>query len=88
MDRPTSTRSLEHSPISFSYDKKTFGVWNHFPVLVIALIFLSFSNSFGQTSTADVLGTVTDSTGATLPNATVTLVNKDTNDTRPPLSSS
>jgi hypothetical protein len=35
-----------------------------------------------QTSTADILGTVTDASGATVPNATVTLINKDTNDTR------
>jgi outer membrane receptor protein involved in Fe transport len=37
---------------------------------------------FAQTSTADILGNVTDPTGATLPNATVTLTNKATNEAR------
>jgi hypothetical protein len=35
-----------------------------------------------QLTTADVLGTVTDTTGAVLPNANVTLTNQRTNETR------
>ncbi len=35
-----------------------------------------------QITSADVLGTVTDSSGAALPNATVTITNLDTHDTR------
>lgn len=38
--------------------------------------------SHAQLSTADILGTVTDATGAVIPNATVTVTNKGTNATR------
>ncbi len=38
---------------------------------------------FGQsTNTADIIGTITDASGAALPNATVTLVNLETRDTK------
>ena len=47
------------------------------------MLCLTFTDQIlAQTSTADILGNVTDPTGATLPNVTVTLVNKDTNDAR------
>ncbi len=52
--------------------------------LAIMMLFLGFAGQtmMGQTSTADVLGNVSDPTGAALANATVTLVNTETKDTR------
>jgi Carboxypeptidase regulatory-like domain/TonB dependent receptor len=52
--------------------------------LSILMIFLAFAarSVSGQTSTADILGNVTDPTGAALANATVALVNIETKDTR------
>ena len=38
--------------------------------------------AFAQLTTADILGTVTDATGAVVPNASVTIVNLDTKETR------
>ena len=38
--------------------------------------------AYGQLTTADILGTVTDATGAVIPNASVTVVNVDTKETR------
>ena len=46
------------------------------------ILFLTTCFAFGQLTTSDILGTVTDSSGAELPNATVTLRNLGTNDTR------
>ena len=53
-------------------------------LLGLALCFLiAFATvrGLGQATTAAVLGTITDPTGATLPDATVTITNLDTNDT-------
>lgn len=47
-----------------------------------SLIALSTVPGLGQATTAAVLGTVTDATGATIPDASVTITNLDTNDTR------
>ncbi len=48
----------------------------------LGLLILSTSLAYGQLTTSDILGTVTDSTGAVIPNATVTLKNLATNATR------
>ncbi|HMF76342.1 MAG TPA: carboxypeptidase regulatory-like domain-containing protein [Bryobacteraceae bacterium] len=40
------------------------------------------TNAFAQATTGDVLGTVTDATGAVVPNATVTIINKGTGQSR------
>jgi len=52
--------------------------------IALPLMILLFATSFalGQLTTADILGTVTDSSGAELPNASVTLRNLGTNDVR------
>ncbi|MDE1177516.1 MAG: TonB-dependent receptor [Edaphobacter sp.] len=50
-----------------------------FPLMILLL---SATFSFGQLTTSDILGTVTDSSGAELPNATVTLRNLGTNNIR------
>jgi hypothetical protein len=53
------------------------------PPVFLLMIFLSFTSAaFAQLTTADILGTVTDSTGAVIPNANVTLVNLGTNEER------
>jgi len=49
-------------------------------MLVTALTLCSQMRA--QTSTAEILGTVSDTSGASVPNATVTLLNVDTNDKR------
>src|SRR6202789_451796 len=55
----------------------------------VLLAFLAFTTvAPGQLTTADILGTVTDSTGAVVPNANVTLTNLGTNEKRTTLSNS
>src|ERR1700723_1651448 len=52
------------------------------PVFILALLLLSTSAAFAQLTTADILGTVTDTSGAVVSNASVTLTNLGTNDRR------
>ena len=55
-------------------------------LLTLSIIFTAVA--LGQLNTADILGTVQDSTGAVVPNATVTLNNLGTNEKRNTLSNS
>jgi Carboxypeptidase regulatory-like domain len=52
------------------------------PVLLLTMLFLMSSAAFCQLTTADILGAVTDSTGAVVPNAAVVLTNIGTNEKR------
>ena len=49
-------------------------------VFSLAILLLLTSAALAQLTTADILGTVTDQTGASVPNANVTLINLGTND--------
>jgi hypothetical protein len=50
--------------------------------ILLSVSFLAGTQAFGQLITADILGTVTDSAGAVVPNAKVTVVNAATSDIR------
>jgi hypothetical protein len=49
---------------------------------LLALSALFSSPAFAQLTTADILGTVTDPSGAVVPNATITIINLGTNEQR------
>ena len=51
-------------------------------VFLLTLVFFFTSSAFSQLTTADIVGTVTDATGAVVPNAAVVLTNLGTNDKR------
>ncbi len=58
------------------------------PAYLLALFVLFTSAAFAQLTTADILGTVTDATGAVVPNATIVLTNNGTNEKRTTTSNS
>lgn len=52
------------------------------PVFLLLMLLFCSQATFAQLTTADILGTVSDATGAVIPNASITLVNLGTNETR------
>lgn len=56
------------------------------PFVLLALLTIFTSAAFAQLTTADILGTVTDATGAEVPGATVVLKDLGTNQTRTTIS--
>jgi Carboxypeptidase regulatory-like domain/TonB dependent receptor len=52
------------------------------PLVLLALFTVLTSVAFGQLTTADILGTVNDASGAVVPNASVTLTNLGTGEKR------
>jgi len=54
--------------------------WHLFICLLVPLLFSFYC--YAQVNTADLLGTVSDPTGAVVPNASVTTTNLDTHDTK------
>jgi hypothetical protein len=57
-------------------------------LVLVALLFCGVSAAMAQLTTADIVGTVTDPTGAVIPNAKVTVVNLDTHEQRSAVSNS
>ncbi len=51
-------------------------------IAFVAVLFLGISTARSQLTTADIIGMVTDSSGAVIPNASVTVVNLDTHEQR------
>ena len=51
-------------------------------VFSLVLFITSVAQTFAQLTTADIVGTVSDSSGAVVPNASITLKNLDTNEAR------
>jgi carboxypeptidase family protein/TonB-dependent receptor-like protein len=52
------------------------------PVFLLLTLLLFASTAFAQLTTADILGTVSDPSGSVIPNASITLVNLGTSETR------
>ena len=83
MQPPSSTGQCEsHSEPRLARFGRTYILaallFGAFPTLIPSLM----PRAMAQTTSADIVGTVTDSTGAVIPNANVTLVNLDTHDQR------
>ena len=53
-----------------------------FKLSALAIVWMMTVSAWAQLSTATLFGTVTDNTGAVVPNATITLTQIDTNFTR------
>ena len=68
--------------------KRLYATLKIFASSVLLLMFVLFftSPAFSQLTTADIVGTVTDATGAVVPNATIALTNLATNEKRTALS--
>jgi len=57
-------------------------------ILLFTVLIAGLATAFGQLTTADILGTVTDTSGAAIPNAAIVLTNTGTNEKRTATSNS
>src|SRR5579863_547478 len=83
---PSSTETLNQKSYNLGWD-----MWNdrrtlyqrfREPAFIFVLLVLFTPAGSAQLTTADILGTVTDPTGAVLPNASISLTNLGTNEVR------
>jgi hypothetical protein len=68
------------SNLTAKYRHTIVRAWRLFSLLLLLLLFKP--TAYSQLTTADIVGTVSDATGAIIPNATVTLTNLRTNEKR------
>jgi hypothetical protein len=62
-----------------SIDKQPFGLGRRwFSAILLSAFFLITGSVFGQSDNGSIVGTVTDPSGAVIPNATITVTNADT----------
>jgi hypothetical protein len=88
-----TTSMIEHrlekpAENTFGQSAKTVGKVLSRTILLLALLLTACLPAMGQLTTADILGTVTDPTGAVIPNATIVLTNLGTNEKRTATSNS
>jgi len=76
---PASNAGRLHRSDAPEHRLQTFVKHLTLPLMILLLATIS---AWGQLTTSDILGTVTDSTGASIPNATITIRNLGTNNTR------
>src|SRR6202522_2735140 len=69
------------------FGRAIFHGWRRSVTLLALLVFFT-SAGFAQLTTAEILGTVTDATGAVVPNASISLTNLGTNEKRTTVSNS
>jgi hypothetical protein len=75
--------SLYQSPTLYENVASVLGnTWTKNFLGVLLALLLTTNGSFAQVSTADVLGTITDSSNAIVANATITITNTGTGETR------
>jgi hypothetical protein len=75
-------RHKNSATLSLSQGRRILSQRFKLPVFLLLMLLFCSQATFAQLTTADILGTVSDATGAVIPNATITLVNLGTNETR------
>ena len=80
MNKRSTFRSIHPGQGAISAIRKVQRTIGLFTMLTASTIITS--TAFGQLTTADILGTATDASGAVIPNASVTLTNLDTHEQR------
>jgi hypothetical protein len=68
--------------LSLSQGRRILSQRFNLPIFLLLMLLVCSQATFAQLTSADILGTVSDATGAVIPNASITLVNLGTNETR------